>query len=335
MTLIVDPTSRLAAVAACAGLALAAATPAQAANLNVSQLVMGTSQNPPLIPQGAPRVACGPACQYSSVATARQAAGYGPSLGSATASSWPPAYGASGPSIGSVDDTLAVPAAPAGVQQDGGAVGVARRSAVQFDWQPVMSGARMMSSQTWKGGTGSAVVSMTIRVTPTATKAHYLEFAVPQTTPRGWQEAGYVGGPSGNEPISKMPKQVQSRSAVDVYVDGLPVWSGASHILKPLRWDPPYLSYLGMKWGEALDDGSTMNLYLGQLTAGVPRTIALVFRTDLRTNADTCYTDTQYGQSYQRCDSRREGLTLPAVLVSSGGPLPFIQYRPDVRVYTY
>ena len=342
MTPIVDPSKLPAprprraplAAAALALLVAMAATPAQAQTLNVSALVTGSPQTPPLVIQSVTPVPCGAACQYAVTSSTGASTAYAIDAGPYTANAWPPAYAAN-MSIGTVQEVLTVPAAPAGVVQDGGGViGVQRRAAVEYDWQPLLSGARLMSVQTWKGGSGASTVSITIRVTPTATKAHYMAFTVPKLA-RGWQEANYIGGPSGSQQTYTLPRQLQTRSAVDVYADGLPIWSGESNMLRPQRWSPPYTTYLDLQWGPALDE-SEVKFYLGNLTAGVTRTIALVFRTDQRVNADTCYTDNDNGTTYQRCDSRREALTLPSVLVTGGSaPYFFFSYRPDVRVYTY
>jgi hypothetical protein len=326
-------TAAAAAATLWATLGLLAAAPASAQVLNVSALVTGTAQSLPLIPFGAMSQNCGAACQYAVVSSAGATTSYTQTPGPYDAQAWPVAFGSNLVGPGSVSETLDVPAAPAGVEQDGGSIGVARRAAVQYAWQPVLAGSRQMQVQTWKDGAGATTVSITIRITPSTTKAHYLRFRVPKAT-HSRQEAYYVGGPSGYQPITTMPKQVQARSMVDVYADGLPVWSGTRHMLKPQRWSLGYVAYLDLQWGPPLDEDE-VTLYLGNLSAGVTRSVSLVFRSDLRTNADTCHTDTEYGVQTQRCDSRREALSLPSVLVNSGGALVFTGYVPDVRVYTY
>lgn len=313
---------------------LGAATAAQAAFVNVSALVTGTHQMTPIFLPDSPTYPCGSACQYVVISSVGADDDYTQTPGPYTANAWPPAYVAGLATVGAVSKSLAVPAPPAGQVQDGGSIGVARNATVQYDSQPLLNTTRRMGVQTWKGGSGASTVSIAIRLTTPSTGAQrtYLEFTVPKLA-RGWQDAYYVGGPSGNQPISKQPRQLQTRSAVDVYVDGLPLWSAASNLLKPRRWSPPYSDYLNLKWGPDLDE-DVVTLYLGNLPAGSQRTVSLAFRTDMRGHAATCYSDTEYGTTYQRCDSRREALTLPSMLVSSGGPLSFLSYRPAVRVYT-
>lgn len=345
MTPILDPSRRrrpgkpqatLVRLAAAAVLALAAiAAPAHAQGSNVSALVTGTHQNPPLIWVGATQVACGSACQYVVSSNIGASTAYDQTPGPYTTAAWPPVYLAAMGSPGAVSEVLAVPAPPSGTTPDGGAVGVARKAEVEFDSLLVLGGQRRMSVQTWKDGSGATLVSVTARVVPATTKGYYLEFRVP-TLNRSWKEAWYMGGPSGYENFHKLPKQMQARSMVDVVVDGMPVWSGTAHKFKPQRWSPPYLQYLDLQWGPVLQD-DTVNLFLGTLAAGVPRTVSVIFRSDLRVNADTCYTDSDgYGNSMYRCDSRREGMNLPAINVGSGsGPYQYFSYKPHVRVYTY
>lgn len=308
--------------------------PARADVVNVSAFVLGTrAQVPPVLGPATPTYPCGAACLYAGISKVGADAGYVMEPAPYTASSWPPVYTAALPAVGAVDETLGIPAPPSGVVTDGGAIGAARLARVQYDWTPLLGGTRMMGVQSWKGGSGVASVSIAIRITPAADKKyHYLEFVVPRLA-RQWQEAAYVGGPSGNQPIQELPQQMQSRSAVDVYIDGLPVWSGESTSLKPQGWSPPAVGYLDLDWGPDLDE-SRVTLFLGALPLGVTRTVALVFRTDLRVAANTCYTSNMYGTSAQRCDSRREALTLPSMLSGNGGPLQLPTYRPDVRVYT-
>jgi len=331
-----QPRAALAHMAAAAVLALAAVcAPAHAQGSNVSALVTGMQQTPPLIWVGATQVPCGSACQYVVSSNIGASTAYDQTPGPFTVAAWPPVYTAGLGSPGAVSEVLSVPAPPAGATQDGGSIGVARKAEVEFDSLLVLGGQRQMSIQTWKDGSGAALVSVTVRVVPTTTKGHYLEFRVP-TLNRGWKEAWYMGGPSGYENFYKLPTQMQARSMVDVVVDGMPVWSGTSHKLKPQRWSPPYLQYLDLQWGPVLQD-DTVNLFLGNLTAGVSRTVSVIFRSDLRVNADTCYTDSDgYGNTLQRCDSRREGMNLPSINVGSGsGPYQYFSYKPHVRVYTY
>jgi len=333
MTLLSLPPLRRLRFAALAAL-MAALLPAHADVINVSSFVLGAGrpQVAPIVGATTPTFPCGTACQYAGVSNIGADAGYLMAPEPYTASTWPPVYAAGLPSVGSVSETLTVPAPPAGMVADGGSVGVARQASVQYDWSPVPGGTRVLGVQTWKGGSGIATVCITIRVTPTADKkAHFLEFVVPRSLRQQLEAWNLL--PGTNQPTSLPTTQMQARSAVDVYADGMPVWSGESASLAPPGWSSLGADSLVLDWGPALDE-SRVTLFLGALPVGVPRTISLIFRTDLRVIAGTCLTANTWGATYQRCDTRREALSLPSLLSSNGGPLQFVSYRPDVRIFT-
>lgn len=300
---------------------------------NVSMLVTGTAEPTPLIWVGAPTYACGTACLYVNSASTGMTNAYTMTPGPFTVGTWPPLYGTGVPGLASVFETLAVaPPNDPNTTQDGGSIGVHQRSKVEYDWQPVLGGVRQMSVQTWKTGSGASAVSYAIQLTTPNNhlpRRTYLEFSVPELT-RGWQYAGYVGGPSGNQPITTSPKRVQTRAAVDVYIDGLPVWSSESNLLIPQRFDPPYDQQIKVQWGPALA-ADKVTLFLGTLPAGSTRTVAMVIRTDLRVDAPTCHNDTEWGQTSQRCHSQLEALSLPSVTENNGY---YFQFKPDFKITT-
>lgn len=327
----------LSTLALAAGAICLSAAPAavRSQTINVSALVNGSTSLLPAVAAGATPVPCGSACQYARASNVGMVTGYDETPGPYTTAAWPPLYTSSLAPYGSVLDDENTPAPPSGVTQDDSGMGVLRRAQVSFPTQLQFNTVRQLSVQTWKGGSGAATTTVTIRVTPTTTKGYFLQFKVPQLK-RSWKEAWYVGGPSQNQPFYDLPKQMQARSMVDVVADGMPVWSATSLNLKPRRWSPPYLQYFDLQWGPSLDDADqTVTLYLGALPAGQTRSFSLIFRTDLRVSSDSCQTDTEYGVSYQRCDNRREAMTLPGTSVTSGGVYQFVSYVPDVRVYTY
>ncbi|MFT3818498.1 MAG: hypothetical protein QM750_12820 [Rubrivivax sp.] len=324
----------LAAPSLAALLAAVLAPSAGAASFNVSQLVNGVAEPWPLYLPGTPTADCGANCLYVNSAAAGMSNSYDLTPGPYVVGGWPPAYAGGVPGLASVAEELAVPLPNNGQTMDGGGIGVHQRANVEFAWQPLLGGQRQMAVQSWKTGSGAGTVSYALRIqTPAAgAKRTYLEFRVPALR-RGWQLAYTMGGPSGYEYIYTQATRLQTRSAVDVYVDGLPVWSSASNALQPKRFNPPGLNPLILDWDQPLVD-DTVTLYLGTLPAGSVRSVAMVLRTDLRTEAPTCKNSHENGTTYQRCHSQREAISLPADSVSSGGPLPFISYRPAVRVYT-
>ena len=325
---------RTRAAAAAAALAWLAA-PAGAASFNVSQLVNGSAEPWPFLLPGTPAVDCGANCLYVNSAAAGMSNAYDLTPGPYVVGAWPPAYAGSVPGLAAVEESLAVPLPNNGQVMDGGGIDVFQRANVEFAWQPLLGGKRQMAVQTWKTGSGASTVSYALRVqTPAAgARRTYLEFRVPELR-RGWSWAYYVGGPSGQQPIYTEPARLQSRSAVDVYVDGLPVWSSESNALRPKRFNPQGLNPLILDWDQPFGD-DTVTLFLGTLPAGSARSVAVVLRTDLRTEAPTCKSDSDgYGTTLQRCHGQREAISLPADSVASGGPFSFISYRPAVRVYT-
>lgn len=312
------------ATAAAAALAL----PAQAVTLNVSRLVLGTQQ---LTPAGSfTPVACGSACQYAMVTSTGMDNGFSATPGPFTASSWPGSYGSSAPGFSSVLESLPLPAPPDGQLRDGGSLDPAQQSRVYFTSQYPFNGlARQVSVQTWKTGSGASSASYAIRIsTPADGPRHtYLEFAVPAL--QRPVSMPYTLTPS-NQPIYVKPRRMQARAAVDVYADGLPLWSSESDQLRPQRfaansWD----GSTTVSWDRSLDDERVV-LYLGHLPAGSTRQLTLVIRTDLRVDAASCRTRHDFLQDYQLCHSQQERLTLPARLANPA----YFFYTADISVYT-
>lgn len=312
------------------GTALMAA-PALAATYNVSALVTGTAEQMPLFIT-TPSVPCTTACQYTQASSTGLSNSYTMNPGPYLTGTWPPVYQASQPGVASVHEELPIAAPPAGsVLASGFEDGVRRRAAVDFAWQPLMAGKRRIAAQTWQTGSGASVVSHAIRLTVPAhtTQRTWLEFAVPASE-SAWSHAYDV---ISNQSFFSYPKRLQARSSVDVYVDGLPVWSSSSNLLRPQRWGKATLYDIRLNWGQSLDEG-TATLFLGTLQGGSAYTVSVVIRTDLRVDAPECDNASEFGTNHVRCHSHREALSLPAKLVSSGGVFPTLTYKPDFRVYT-
>ena len=98
------------------------------------------------------------------------------------------------------------------------------------------------------------------------------------------------------------PNAARARAAVDVLVDGLPVWSSESTYMYPegtasYAWDKRLTS-----WGNTLVDNGETKLYLGKLYPGQSITITFVVRTDTFVNADSC--GTAYGIGFNVPDQK-------------------------------
>ena len=310
-------------------LAAACAGPARAAYFNVSELVMGFAQvNSTTV--AAPKIACGSACKYRSLSSAGMRDGYAITPDYFLTDNWALPF-ASGGNVHTPADVawvLSVPPASGGEGQVGGAIGVHERARVVWDSSAGAAGPNLATVQTWKSGSGASVVSYAIRLTTPAgsAKPTFLAFTLPERL-SAHANTSYV---QYNQPFYLNPTRVQSRAAVDVYVDGLPVWSSEVNALVPKRYAPPNHAQLTLSWDQPLD-GDRVTLFLGNLPPGSTRTVALVMRSDLRVEAPTCRTSSDnYGVLHQSCHSQREGFTLPGV--NSGGQYYFIS--PDVQLYT-
>ncbi len=321
----------LVTLACCAiAAALPAASRADPPVLNVSKLVLGTEE--PLPPEGWAVISpCGNDCRYATVSGTQMSNGYGSWPGALNTAAWPVFYSNVEPLYEAVQDNLAVAAAPAGTAYSSLPSGVKQRSRVAYSYlwsEPASS--RQLDVQTFKSGRGASAVSYAVRINtpPAGARRTFLRFKLP-TLVRDGQYATEVAGPSGNQPLSTMPKRLQARSAVDVYVDGLPVWSSQSMRLLPQRYNPSLPGTLELQWGGALD-GSNATLFLGTLPAGSARSAVIVLRSDLRVDAPTCHTVNQpLGLDERSCDAQLEGLSLP-----TQASAPFYIHNPDISVYT-
>lgn len=314
--------------AALAAAALALASSAHA-DINVSQLVLGVQEPMPAASWfGVP---CGTACRYTTVSGTQMGNGYAAWPGDLTHAAWPVFPATMQPTYSSVQDELAVAPPPPGSQNVGLAGGVRQRSRVAFS--PSITdpaSARQLDVQTFASGTGASVLSYAVRIEAPAGPARktFLRFAVP-TLVRDGIHASQTAGPSGQQPVVTWPKRLQARTAVDVYVDGLPVWSSESMRLQPRRYKPDTPGELVPGWGSPMD-GGTATLFLGSLPALSVRTAVIVMRSDLRVDAPTCHTDhLAYGTDLRRCDAQLEGLRLP-----SRSAAPFYFHAPDIAVFT-
>lgn len=295
---------------------------------NVSQIVLGTAEPSiglPLVP-----TVCAGACAYASTSGVQMNGSYTIWPGDYAMAQWPPTYIGLAPAYPSVQESLHLPSPPVGAHNVGLLIGVRERAQVTFSVAPQdPPSARQLDVQTWKTGSGASAASFAVRISLPAGPARpaFLRFEVPQLV-RDWEYAKQIAGPSGNQPLTTMPKRLQARSAVDVYVDGLPVWSSQSLRLLPQRYNPTLPGTVDLATGPALN-GGMVTLFLGTLPAGSVRTAVIVLRSDLRVDAPTCHTESNAAFSDpHRCDAQIEGLSLPSKSSS-----PWYWHTPDVRLY--
>lgn len=309
---------------------LAASAPALALDTqhNVSQIVLGVEEPMPIGPVAMPPCT---SCRYLGASGVQINNGYAAWPGAYTMANWPLPWVDTPPYHTAVIDDLAVPAAPPGTQYDTLPGGAVQRARVAYNFLPQAAAEyRRLDVQTWRSGTGASAVSYAVRIEAPAGPARrtFLRFAVPQPL-RDGKTASFVGGPSGNQPFTVWPKRMQARTAVDVYVDGLPVWSSERLHLLPQRYASTGLGPFELQFGQPLEPG-TATLFLGSLPPGSARTAVIVMRADLRVDQSTCHTvNNPLGDDSRRCDTRLEGLTLP----SRSGP-PHYLHTPDILVYS-
>jgi hypothetical protein len=312
-----------------AGLATACTGPALAVYFNVSEQVLGTHQvDSSTVVQ--PKIPCSSACKYTSLIGVGMSNSYAITPGTMITDNWslPFVTGGNVRVPGSQVANLAVSPPPDGVTFAGGSIGVAQRSRAVWDSTNSAYGPNVATVQTWKTGSGASVVSYGIRLTtPTGsgTQPTFLRFKVPERQ-RAAQTTYYL---QDDQYFYSSPDRAQSRAAMDVYVDGIPVWSSELNALVPKRYHMSGTTQLHLDWDQPLD-GSEVTLFLGRLPAGSTRTLALVMRADLRVDGpSSCRTYANNG-SFQSCHSQREGMTLPGF--DSGGQFYYVS--PDVQVYT-
>lgn len=308
---------------------LLAATSAQAQVYNVSDRVRGTLDPLPLV-SIQPQQDCTTACSYAMASVAGISNAYTPLASPLRTNAWPPQFGTKVPAVPTATSELATAPADPGAVLSTGSLGAKQGASVAFAAPNFPPGARGLSVQTWRTGSGSAVLSYAIRLSLPAgapIKGTYLEFALPQVS-RGLSFP-VNGSPDGLSTTVVHPLHSQSRSAVDVYADGLPLWSSESNRMLPRIFNP-YNTFdtIDLEWGLPMD-GSRATLYLGRLGGGFETTLTLILRTDSRVEADACGFQQSAGVTLQTCTTLLEALSIPAVSSDLLAPA-----RPDVRLYT-
>jgi hypothetical protein len=316
---------------------------ALAAQVNVSDTVSGD------VPQhfgafGGEKVACGSNCEYAVVSSSRLVGSASPSAGAVTATSWPPTWGSAAVLPPPVETVIEAP--QDFVDEDGqkhvfegGSIGVARRAAVDFSSSLLaQAGSRRVSSQTYARGSGSAVLSYSVKLTTGPGSAHWFVEFTPPTLSRAVQTAFFIGGPSGEQPIHSRPDSSAARSAVDVYIDGLPIWSSESSHHVPETFDEDFATdFLRLGWDKPLGGGRT-TLWLGLLPPDRTYVITLLVRVDERVDAESdaldCPTDTEFfNVLVHRCHSQREALSLPVRFFVGDDRIQIPIVRFDFSVY--
>jgi len=297
--------------------------------INVSELVTGTEHPLPLAFTKEP---CGSRCRSVFVATAARDDSYTQQPSPVFAGHWPALYTSGSATLAGIGigSALFAPGAPyTGFDWQSTPVGRLAR----IDFSTDLYGSTVpdrLSVQTWATGSGTAVMSFGARVQLPATESRrvYLSFAVPQMVASAQSSrTAHDGGATQYH----RPTRAQSRVAVDVYVNGLPVWNMEQAVLYPGRYVSTGNNPLRLKWGPELA-GDRIRLFLGSLPANSLHQVAVVFRGDTRALAETCREFSDAGERLQSCHAQHMGFSLPAMRRNDGGMVTAAQMRPDIVV---
>jgi hypothetical protein len=185
---------------------------------------------------------------------------------------------------------------------------------------------RVVQSRTFGTGWAQSAANYTIKVFHgSAQPLDYFIYLYHPKILTGVQAAYTLqpGGPggSGGTYLYKHPDSAGSRAAVDVLVDGLPVWSTESAYMYPedtadYAWDK-----LFTKWGSPVVDNGTTKLYIGRLAAYQVVHVSLIVRTDVKAVASQC--GTEYA-SYGSADTKRCFDLTQTVQLQPGAQIPAI-----------
>lgn len=294
--------------------------------VNVSHLVSGgAKESLPAVLMTTPVDCSSSMCSWQAVSRIGMDDAYDSNPDPYTVGSWPPVWLTSLPGVANVDEPLDIPPPSSGSYEEP-FLGLWQRARVTFTGVLTPGAEHLTRVQTFRTGSGMATVNYTVRITPGATAQRmFLDLGIPQRVASSSSPYHTIN----NQPFYDAVDRLQSRSVVDVYVDGLPVWSTSTHTLKPRDWGNGTLGRVTLKWGE---DPTTdrVVLFLGSLS-GATRTVSVVIRSDLRVQDNECRSDSPFGQTVVRCHANAEGMSLPTRTVSNG---LFQLRRPDMRIYT-
>jgi hypothetical protein len=199
---------------------------------------------------------------------------------------------------------------------------------------------KSVGSQTFQTGWARSAVNYSVRVDHFSSTP--LEYFVVVNHPkymRGIQVAYTLqpGGPGGGGGtyLYKSPDAARSHSAVDVLVDGLPVWSSEKTYLYPEAYASGGNDKRETTWGNAVTANGQTKLYLGRLSAGNSMTVTFIVRTDAHATAPDCGTSytSNYDSTYNymwRCFDLTETVRLTS---AATGPPGFSIYAKQFTTY--
>jgi hypothetical protein len=198
---------------------------------------------------------------------------------------------------------------------------------------------KFVKSATFSTGWATAAVNYSARVEhSSSTPLDYFILLHHPTLTRGVAAGSSLqpGGPggSGGTILTKWPDSARSRTAIDVLVNGLPVWSSESTYLYPEGNAQNPTDRRETSWGNPVTTGEQTKLYLGKLSAGSSLNITFIVRTDAHATAPDCGTwySANYDYTYNhewRCFQVNESVQLNGT--TSGNPVSFRVYAKQLN----
>lgn len=192
-------------------------------------------------------------------------------------------------------------------------------------------GKQVTTAAVFGSGTGSASSSYTMKIEHFGggSADYYMSVTAP-VLQRFLQSAyNLVNGSNGGTYVFLKPTSASSRASVDIYADGLPIWTSESAYAYPNNTDNPTAKH-EWKWGAAQSAPANVTLYLGRLSTGKSLRISVVVRTDATAVANTCGVESHsFSDDIRHCLDLAEVVSLtphasnglPAIHVFTGSPI--------------
>lgn len=308
--------------------ALIASQTAHAENINVSKIVTGTLQNVNWTASAKLPMDTGTATYNYST---REIAGISAENSTYYQSPpWTPAWLSSSPQLPKLERSQPTPATSGNVSY---ASNVYQDASVNLTAAPGLAESRI-----FKSGSAQALANLSVHLVHTAAQPadYFVTVYVPKFTITF--DAAYsiwLGSDDNGGTYDYMnPEQLRMRTAADLYVNGLPVWSSEQTYRYPednasSPWDK-----VETFWGRYQASNSDL-LYLGRLKTGDSLTLSLAARGNVVSKAPDC--GTEYGgypfDPYQviHCADASASVSLPGAETGTPGFTVFAKQPPKVR----
>jgi hypothetical protein len=237
---------------------------------------------------------CGTACSYSRISTAKIAPD---TLWTYTPVAWPDNYVTSIPNPSAVAKSIPTPVGTTDSQGreivydsayfERGSVNVTRAA-------DSLRTSVYQSGNQDSGAPGKAVAALAYHVKAqnqsSGSRDYFIRFTAPKPI-GGMSVPYYYGGPSGQQAMNvNQNKYAKRRSAVDVLVNGLPVWSTSSSYIIPEKGSSStdYLGY-SLDFGYESDDDS-YTVFIGRFASAARFEIDFIVRAESLSRAPSCGT---------------------------------------------